>query len=173
MVLICLQLLFLLPLVLCDNSTVKCEPGEEGDCSKCYTVLVEQVTKQDRNLFNVQNTFYPPDGQPPVFVTVLYIYEDYDGKSKERIVGDEEDTNNTEVWFWSKSVFYLFQPLHVFQFTSLLFSDTALQWATLNLTLPTKCANASDSHKKLLTQRVSIKFGPWTCIMFLTKGMVY
>jgi hypothetical protein len=73
---------------------------------------------------------------------VLYIYEDF--------------TNNT--WFWSKSMFYLFQPLHVFQFTSLFFSDTELQWETLNLTLPTECANADDSHMKLLTQRVSLKF---------------
>jgi hypothetical protein len=140
--------------VLCDND-VKCEPGEMGDCSKCYTVLVEQVTKQDKNLFNIQNTFYPPDGQPPVFVTVVYTYKDFDDELKDGIyTGDEEDSNT---WFWSKSMFYLFQPLHVFQFTSLFFSDTELQWATLNLTLSTECANASDSHMKLLTQRVSLK----------------
>jgi hypothetical protein len=155
MVSICLQLLFLLPLALCDND-VKCEPGEMGECSKCYIELAGQVTKQDRNLFNIQNTFYPTDGQPPVFVTVLYVYKDSDDELKDGIyAGDEEDSNNTEVWFWSKSAFYLFQPLYVFQFTSLFFSDTELQWAALNLTLPTDCANASYPHMKLLTQRVS------------------
>ena len=148
MVLIVLRLLFFLPLVLCDNETVLCEPGEENDCSKCYTFLAEQVTKHDRNLFEIQDVFFPPNGPPPVFVTVIYTFKD------EVDFGDGK--NITEIWFWSTSTFYLFQPLHVFQFTSLFFSDTQLQWSEANLTLPLNCENASEAHKQLLTQRVSL-----------------
>ena len=144
-----LRLLLLFPLAMCSNDTIMCEPGEENDCSKCYMVLADQVTKHDRNLFEIQNIFFPPDNTPPVFVTVIYTFKDPDK-------GDGK--NITEIWFWSASTFYLFQPLHVFQFTSLFFSNTQLQWSEASLTLPLNCANASDAHKQLLTQRVSSQF---------------
>ena len=144
-----LQLLLLFPLAMCSNDTIMCEPGEENDCSKCYVVLADQITKHDRNLFEIQNIFFPPNNHAPVFVTVTYTFKDPDGVQ----FGDGENT--TEIWFWSTSTFYFFQPLHVFQFTSLFFSDTQLQWLEASLTLPLNCANASDAHKQLLTQRVS------------------
>ena len=142
-------LIFLLPLVcilmhpaLCTNNTVLCEPGEEEDCSKCYERLAWHVTHHDRNLFEIQNVFFPPNITSPVFVTVTYEYKD-------------DFDNQTEIWFWSTSFFYILQPLHAFQFNSMLFSDTQLLTSSLTLTLPLNCSNASEDHMTLLTQRVS------------------
>ena len=137
--------LFLFAEVSCTNSSaVACEPGEEDDCSKCYAFLVEQVTQHDRNYFEIQNVFFPPDGPSPVFVIVTYHFQDHPGGK-----------SNTEIWFWSTSAFYIWQPLHVLQFTSLFFSDTKLQSANATLTLPLNCRHANDTYRKLLTQRVS------------------
>ena len=139
-----LLLLFLLPVVSCvPDSSELCTPEEIANCS-CFAYLVEQVRENDKNLFEVQNVFLPPNATPPVFVVVTYRFQDAQGEE-----------NATEVWFWSTSVFYIWQPLHVFQFTSLFFSDTKLQYSEAHLTLPLVCVNANNSHKKLLTQRVS------------------
>ena len=144
-----LLLLFLLPAVLCapDSSEV-CTPEEIENCS-CFSYLVEQVRENDKNLFEVQNIFLPPNAAPPVFVVVVYHFQDA-----------ERDESATEVWFWSTSIFYIWQPLNVFQFTSLFFADNTMLASEAHLTLPLQCINASDAHKKLLTQRVSPQ---WLC----------
>ena len=141
-----LFLLLLLPGVLGGNGTVICEPGEEDDCSKCYAVLVATIVEHDRNLFEIQNVFFPPNDSPPVFVTVTYEFKD--------IGGDDNGGVQQQVLFWTTSTFYLFQPLPVFQFTSLFFSDTQLQSSEAFLTLPLECNNASEAHMILLTERV-------------------
>ena len=138
-------LLMMVWTALCDNDTVMCEPGEEEDCSKCYKVLASSVVYSDRNMFQIQNTFFPPEEESPVFVTVTYEYKD-----------EYDNTLQCEIWFWSTSTFYIFQPLNTFQFTSLFFSDTQLLTSNLTLTLPLDCYNASEEHKTLLTQRVSL-----------------
>lgn len=124
------------------NETIECEPGQEDDCSKCYVLLVSQITQHDANLFNLTSAFFPAEKESPVFMTVYYYYSDMPDTKK-------------KVWFWSTSTFYLFQSIHVFQFTSLFFSDTSLQVSKLDLTLPADCIDASDDHMMLLTQRVS------------------
>ena len=144
-----LKLLFYLLVIvstaLCDNDTVKCEPGEEEDCSKCYKVLASSVVYSDRNMFQVQNTFFPPEEESPVFVIVKYEYKD-----------EANGTSYHETWFWSTSTFYIFQPLDTFQFTSLFFSDTQLLTSNVTLTLPLDCYNASKDYKTMLTQRVCL-----------------
>ena len=141
-----LSLAFLSCMVSAEE-VISCEEEEANDCSKCYTLLVSQIIYQDKNLFNVTSAFFPPDDESPVFVTVYYHY-------KNDFV---ETSNASQIWFWTTSTFYLFQPLHVFQFTSLFFSDTSLQSSSLHLTLPSNCSNASEEHMMLLTQRVSSK----------------
>ena len=125
------------------TSEIKCEP-EESSCSQCYAELVGQVTTNDRNQFEVQRTFFPPDKAPPLFVTVFYhYYEDNITLS-----------NKTDVWFWSTSTFYLHHPLHVFQFTSLLFSDLSKRTAVIHLNLRSDCLGTCKDHMRLFTQRV-------------------
>ncbi len=130
--------------LLCAQETLSdnCLPDET--CSQCYSTLVEQITKNDSNMFQVQKTFFPPDRAPPVFVIVTYNYiNEYGG-----IV-------NSTLWYWSTSTFYLYHPIHVFQFTSLLFSDISQERAKVTLKLPWDCINATSDYTQLLTQRVS------------------
>ncbi len=95
-------------------------------------------------MFHVQKTFFPPDRAPPVFVIVTYNYID-----------EYENSVNSTLWFWSASTFYLYHPIHVFQFTSLLFSDISHEIASVSLHLSVDCINATMEHMRLLTQRVS------------------
>ena len=60
-----------------------------------------------------------------------------------------------KVWFWSEAYFYFFHPLHVFQFTSLFFSDINLESSSVHLSLSSNCSDVNDEHLMLLTQRVS------------------
>ena len=59
-----------------------------------------------------------------------------------------------ETWIWTTGAFYLFQPLQVFQFTSLLFGNPDFRSGTITLTLPADCADAQVAIMETLTQRV-------------------
>ena len=133
-----------------DKNDSLCMP-ESNSCAECYSLLVSQVTGRDENLLRLQNTFFSPEGAPPLFVTVYYQYGDRSYNCSCSIAED----NSTEVWFWSSTLFYMFQPLHVFQYTSLLFSDLKSYSSEVCLMLDLECTSASTEHMKLLTQRVS------------------
>ena len=152
-------LVLLLPCGSHADDSVNCSAGKES-CSKCYSTLVEQVTKRDQNLFNLQNRFFPPEKASPLFLTVYYHFD------TDTDVCDTNDTsgslyktkdNNTVVWFWSTTSFYLFQPIHVLQYTSLFFSDSESYASEVCLVLHPDCRDASKKHMRLLTQRVSCK----------------
>ena len=142
-----LYLLLLLPFqTAADEFEVTCK-AEAKSCSQCYAALVKHVLTNDSNQFQIQNTFFPPDKASPAFVTIFYeYYED-----------DETSPNTTEIWYWSTSTFYIYHPLTVFQFTSLLFSDISKLTSYLTLKLDLACNDASLAYKRLLTQRVSAK----------------
>ena len=141
-------LLALFSSLLADDKV--CIP-ENKSCAACYSALVSQVTDQDENLFNLQNTFFPPEKASPLFVTVYYQY----GNRSYNCSNNAKD-NSTQVWFWSNTLFYMFQPIHVFQYTSILFSDLKKFYSSgVCLMLDPECANASTKHMRLLTQRVS------------------
>ena len=135
-----------------DVNDRKCMEGKKS-CVDCYSLLVSQVTDRDENLFRLQNTFFPPEKAPPLFVTVYYRYGN---RSYDCDPNIDAKHNTTQVWFWSTTLFYMFQPIHVFQYTSLLFSDFAHSYsATVCLILDPECHGANKTHMKLLTQRVS------------------
>ena len=135
-----------------------CMP-ESKSCAECYSALVSQVINRDENLFDLQNAFFPPQNASPLFVTVYYQYGNRsyhcDLKSKGK---GEVPESSTEVWFWSRTLFYMFQPIHVFQYTSLLFSDLKYYSSEICLVLDPECYNADREHMRLLTQRVSLSF---------------
>ena len=61
-----------------------------------------------------------------------------------------------QLWFWTESTFYLFQPIESLQYTSLLFADTLLSGtSTVDLYLQPECKESSSRMMQLLTQRVS------------------
>ena len=113
----------------------------KNDCITCYKGLVKELLKDDRNFYNLQRTFFPPNSVSPVFVTITYQYDN--------------DTFDDKIFFWSSAIYFIFHPVRVFQFTSLLFSDPALRYDETVLFLPSKCYGTNDKHMILLTQRVS------------------
>ena len=104
------------------------------------TLLERDLFQSGQNRYQLTKTFFPPRNAYPVFVTVNYTFE---------------DSNTTRLWYWSESEFFLIQPLEIFQFSSLFFSNLPHRQASLSLTLPRYCRDASDEIMEVLTQRVS------------------
>ena len=131
------QLLLVLAVVF--NST-GAETGDKS-CSNDFYVMEQSVLLSTSNRFNLLKTFYPPRQPHPVLVKVNYTFGDSD--------------NDSQIWFWSESEFYLIQPLEVFLFTSLLFSDMPYRRGELTLQLDPNCSMASEEYFQMLTTRVS------------------
>ena len=128
-----------------NSNEIKCDQG--NSCTLCYKSLVDEVLSRDTNVYNLQQTFFSPNGSVPVFVIVRYYYLD-----ESNVV---INTDKPVVFFWSSAIYFFFHPVNIFQFTSLLFSDPALRNATLCLYLNASCNGAQNEHMILLTQRVS------------------
>ena len=127
----------------------QCDPGEDS-CSQCYDLLVNEVVISNKNRYNLQKVFFPANYSNPVFVRVTYHFtRNPDGPT------DYLEEGSTQVWIWTESTFYLFQPIASLQFTSLLFSDTTLSSNKIDLYLQPSCENSSIDMMQLLTQRVS------------------
>ncbi len=124
---------------------------DEYNCTKCYNLLVWNVLKSSKNRYNLTRAFFPPNTSNPVSVIVYYDFKDENE--------DIEDSKQ-QLWFWSTSTYYHFQPLSVLQYTSLFFTDLSNRIGYLNITLDIKCSGnekeAGDYRNmmQLLTQRV-------------------
>lgn len=129
-------LLFLLLLLRMKPAT-----ADSQTCSKSYAVLEDSLLSNSENRFNLLKAFFPPKEARPIFVTVTYTFNNA--------------TNESSVWYWSESEFYLIQPLEIFQFTSLLFANMAYRQSTVELQLDAQCVGASHDLMEMLTQRVS------------------
>ena len=130
--------------------SVQCDP-EADTCATCFNLLVSSTITPERNQYNMQKAFFPPDTSNPVYVTVHYIF-----------VNESGDAVNESLWFWSESTYYAsFHPLRIYQFTSLFFGDFVFRKTNLTLTVQTNstmnCNEASDEFMMMLTQRVSSK----------------
>ncbi len=124
---------------------------DEYECTKCYNLLVWNVLKSSKNRYNLLRAFFTPDTSNPVSVIVYYDFKDENG-----IIDDSKQ----QLWFWSTSTYYHFQPLSVLQYTSLFFTDISNRIGYLNITLDIGCSGSVENAKdyrdmmQLLTQRV-------------------
>ena len=116
--------------------------AQEDTCSSSFHLLEADLLSRPQNRFLLATKFFPPRDANPVIIKVDYVYED-------------SKLNNTNVWFWSESEFYLIQPLEIFLYTSLFFANQPYRQSTITLELSADCLNAEDLHMKVLTQRVS------------------
>ena len=119
--------------------------SEGKSCDQCYQTLASFLVNTSDNLYQLQRAFFPPKKTPSVFVAVTYTYS--------------SPNISNQIWFWSAGIFYFYQPLQVFQFTSLFFGNPNWRRNNVTLTLPASCANAPDEFMELLTQLVS------TCVL--------
>ena len=109
----------------------------------CYCELEESLLRTETNRISLTTTYFPPEDNPPEFVTVSYHFI---------------DSEKTQVWFWSAQTSHFLHPFGVFQFLSLFFSKPEPYYtSSLDITLNAECANLSstDNKLRLLTQRVS------------------
>ena len=115
--------------------------AEGQTCRDNYEKLADTLLKTGNNKYQLSVAFFPTERTPPTFVEVIYVYDDIN--------------MTNETWLWSLGAFYFFQPLDVFQFTSLLFGNPAeFRSGTVTLKLPADCANAQVPIMETLTERV-------------------
>ena len=130
---------------------------EGQSCNKCYQTLANYLVNTSDNKYHLRRVFYPLERAAPVFVTVTYQYID---SSTSNITTWHSGDNilNTSIpnqtWYWSAGAFYFFQPLGIFQFTSLFFGNLELRSNELNVILPAECASAPEGFMTELTQMV-------------------
>ena len=109
-------------------------------CSSSFHLLEADLLSRPQNRFLLSTKFFHPRDANPVIVRVDYVYE---------------DSNDTNVWFWSESEFYFIQPLEIFLYTSLFFANQPYRQSTLTLELSPDCLNAEEQYMEILTHRVS------------------
>ncbi len=114
--------------------------NDDSSCSNDFFSMEQALLQNTDNRFNLLVAFFPPREPHPVLVTVHYFFR---------------DTNDTRIWYWTESVFYLIQPLEVFQFTSLLFGNLPYRHREVVILLDNSCTNASEEYFLLVTTRVS------------------
>ena len=114
-----------------------------GNCATCYQTFANAIVNTGDNKYELSRMFFPVDAVPPVQVEVTY--------------NSTSGTSNKRVWYWLMGGFYVFQPLELFLYRSLLFSPPLGRMQSLTLKLPGQCFASSDhSHDffEYATQRV-------------------
>ena len=110
-------------------------------CSSDFHLMEQSLLKSTENRFRLLRAFYPLTEANPVLVRVEYSFDGLD--------------NHSLIWFWTESHFYLIQPLEIFQFTSLMFSNMPYRQGNISLLLNAGCISAPLQYFQLLTARVS------------------
>lgn len=140
------------------------------NCDRCYQTLVNALIDTEDNKYHLGNTFYPDDRVRPVEVTVKYLAisdapDDIDIDDMNCTINNQDancTTNNSNLvttWYWIRGEFYVYQPLDVFVYRSLLFSPPMWRSNSVELYLPYQCFIDSGNYNDFfghLTQRVSI-----------------
>ena len=136
----------------CYNDSAK----TYNNCDTCYRTLVNAVLNTDNNKYNISTTMFPLDHVPPIYVEVYYVNTDDCETIKSTDIKTFCESNpNCQLWYWTAGTFYIYQPLDVFYYRSLFFSDPSWRTGTLSVCIPTEC-DAPEEFYKTLTQRVSM-----------------
>lgn len=118
------------------------------NCATCFQTLANALINTGDNKYEMSRKFFPIDVITPVQVQVTY-------RSVNEIVEDQ-------VWYWLMGGFYIFQPLKLFLYRSLLFSPPIWRQESLTLYLPDTCFENDSMNGTLqeffryATQRVRI-----------------
>ena len=110
-------------------------------CNQSYEALADNVLTNDKNKFKLLQTFYPPNQTPPVFVIVMYEFEN-------------STRNDTYTYFWTSRSSFFIQPLEVFEFMSLFLGSPSYLSRNLTIILPSECETANPEHLEMLTYLV-------------------
>ena len=130
----------LVSIILLLTSGAQQSLATDPPCSSSFHLLEADLLSRPQNRFLLSTKFFPPRDANPVVIKVDYVYE---------------DSNMTNVWFWSESEFYFIQPLEIFLYTSLFFANQPYRQSSLTLELSPDCLDAEELYMRILTQRVS------------------
>lgn len=155
------KIIFLVVLAyLLHKAAADCKDDGER-CDQCFQTLANYLVNTSDNKYYLRRVFYPLNKTAPVFVTVTYRYMDRDtsniSNTSTQCIDDItfNISNTSKTWYWAAGVFYFFQPLQVFHYTSLFFGDTEFRRDKLNITLPAECVTAPEEFMTDLTEMVS------------------
>ena len=84
---------------------------EYEDCTTNYSVFERAVLKTGNNAFKLTTTFYPPDKDNPLYVSVTYKF----------LNASDSTVLNTTNYRWSSASLYLIIPPHTIRYLSLFF----------------------------------------------------
>ena len=127
------------------------------NCATCYQTLANALLNTGDNKYQLSKAFFPDGAVQPVEVRAVYKMAtecNYNCDSER-----DPDDNTTTTWYWLVGEFFVFQPLKIFVYRSLLFSPPSWRQECVVLCLPEQCLSTMDSvtsHDffQFLTQRV-------------------
>lgn len=141
-----MSVLWLLALGLVQPAIISAQPTSSNStqsesCSTNFFEMEKSLLLSTENRFRLLKSYFPPRAAHPVVIKVNYTFDDL--------------MEGSQIWFWSESEFYFIQPLEIFQFTSLLFSNMVYRRGHLSVQLHSDCSSAPQEFFSVLTTRVS------------------
>ena len=116
-------------------ATVAQGHSEYEDCATNYSVFERAVFKTGNNIYKLTTTFYPPDKDNPMYVSVTYKF----------LNTSDSTVMNTIDYRWSSASLYFTIPPHTIRYLSLFFcyveNDRIVD---LELELPSECENLTQ-----------------------------
>ena len=110
--------------------------SEYEDCATNYSVLERAVLNTGNNLFKLRTTFYPPDKNNPLYVSVKYKF----------LNTSNSTTLKTADYRWSSASLFHTIPPHTIRYLSLLFCYIENnRIVDLELELPGECENLTQN----------------------------
>ena len=111
-----------------------------NNCATCYQTFANALVNTADNKFRMSKAFFPIFRVKPVEVETTY----------------RSTSNETQkLWYWLMGGYYVFQPLELFIYRSLLFSPPTWRQETLTVYLPDECFSDNELFFEFATQRVS------------------
>ena len=123
-------------LIVAAVATVAQGQSEYENCTTNYSVLEKALLKTNNNLYRLTTTFYPPNKDNPLYVSVTYKF----------LNTSDSTVLNTTDYRWASASLYLTIHPHTISYLSLLFCYVENdRIADLELELPGECENLTQN----------------------------
>ena len=123
-----------LPTVVGDCFDNKENDKSYDNCATCFQTLANALINTGDNKYQLSNAFFPTTEVSPAQVTVTYVS-----------LNNDSNTTIEEKWYWLNGGFYVYQPLRIFFYRSLLFSPPEWRKKSLILYLPGSCFDPTSN----------------------------
>ena len=140
------------------------------NCATCYQTLANALLNTGDNKYQLGRAFFPDDAVAPVEVRVVYKPVTQCNEINYCDSEQDPDDNTTSTWYWLAGEMFIYQPLEIFVYRSLLFSPPSWRQECVVLCLPEQCLSTNNSVSfhdffTFLTQRVGSLYS--ICLLYL------